>query len=501
MLRIMRKTRIKQLKIANLFLVLAFLAGCAQYDRNQSGGQEEKEGERSQKPMNVLFIAVDDLRPQLNCYGDSLSISPNIDALAANGLLFERAYCQQAVCSPSRTSLLTGLRPDSTRIYDLQTHFRQTVPDVVTLPQHFKQNGYHTEWWGKIFHAALLDSISWTSQGERYEPESNWRAYALAESNRIADGNKGAGPAFESADVPDNAYPDGKIADSAIDALKRLKDDEKPFFLAVGFYKPHLPFNAPKKYWDLYDPADIILPEPMSPPENVPDVALMNWGELRNYAGIPAKGDLSKEQSRQLIHGYRACVSYTDAQVGRLMAELKNQGLDKNTIVILWGDHGWKLGDYGMWAKHTNFEIDTKAPLIISVPGMKSKGKKTEALVELVDIYPSLCDVAGLPMPRHLQGTSFRPLLEDAGLPWKQAAFSQYPRGNVMGYSLRSDRYRFTRWQKKNAPDEVVALELYDLQNDPKGLINIAGNPENESVIRHLTAAMQASKVGLAKVQ
>jgi iduronate 2-sulfatase len=492
---------IKQGKIANLFVVLAFLAGCAPNDKTQSGVQEEIGAASSQKPLNVLFIAVDDLRPQLNCYGDSLSISPNIDALAANGLLFERAYCQQAVCSPSRTSLLTGLRPDSTRIYDLETHFRQTTPEVVTLPQHFKQNGYHTEWWGKIFHAALLDSVSWTRQGERYEPESNWRAYVLEESNRIAAANKGGGPAFEMADVPDNAYPDGKIADSAIEALKRLKENNKPFFLAVGFYKPHLPFNAPKKYWDLYDSAEIKLPEPMTPPENAPDIALMNWGELRNYAGIPPKGGLSEELSRQLIHGYRACVSYSDAQVGRLMEELKNQGLDKNTIVILWGDHGYKLGDYSMWAKHTNFEIDTHAPLIASVPGMKSKGQKTKALVEFVDIYPSLCELAGLPKPRHLQGTSFKPLLENAELPWKQAAFSQYPRGDVMGYTMRTDRYRFTRWQKRNAPDEVVAVELYDLQKDPKGQVNLAGEPENDKVIRQMNATMQASKIGIAKVQ
>ncbi|CAN5905238.1 sulfatase [soil metagenome] len=488
----------KQPNIPILLVVLAFLAGCAQYDKRQSN---EQGAEKSEKPLNVLFIAVDDLRPQLNCYGDSLSVSPNIDALAANGLLFERAYCQQAVCSPSRTSLLTGLRPDSTRIYDLETHFRKTTPDVVTLPQHFKQNGYHTEWYGKIFHAALLDSISWTEQGERFEPESNWRAYVLEESNRVADGNTGRGPAFERADVPDNAYPDGKIADSAIEALKRLKEGEKPFFLAVGFYKPHLPFNAPKKYWDLYDPAAIRLPEAMAPPENVPELALTNWGELRSYAGIPPKGDLSKEQSLQLIHGYRACVSYTDAQVGRLMKELKRQGLDKNTIVILWGDHGWKLGDYGMWAKHTNFEIDAQAPLIVSVPGMKSKGRKTKALVEFVDTYPSLCEAAGLSKPRHLQGTSFMPLLEDAELPWKQAAFSQYPRGNVMGYSMRTARYRFTRWQKRTAPFDAVALELYDLQKDPKGLVNIAGNPESAKTIREVTEIMQKSKAGMAKVQ
>ncbi len=262
-----------------------------------SGFSSELEGkkgiEERQTPMNVLFIAVDDLRPELGCYGNSGVISPNIDQLALEGLLFERAYCQQAVCSPSRTSLLTGLRPDSTHVYDLQTHFRSNLPDVVTLPQYFKQNGYHTEWWGKIFHAALLDSISWTTQGMRYEPEDNWRAYVSEENIQIANKNKGSGPSFESVNVPDNAYPDGKIADSAIEALIRLKKKDQPFFLAVGFYKPHLPFNAPKKYWDLYNPEDIELPEHMYPPENVPEIALTNWGELRSYSDIPKEGNLT----------------------------------------------------------------------------------------------------------------------------------------------------------------------------------------------------------------
>ncbi|MEJ7767387.1 MAG: sulfatase [Chitinophagaceae bacterium] len=470
------------------------------YIKSFAGKRTEKVSNRKQKALNILFIAVDDLRPELACYGNSQIISPNIDKLAANGILFERAYCQQAVCSPSRTSLLTGLRPDSTHIYDLQTHFRKAVPDVVTLPQYFKQNGYHTEWWGKIFHAALLDSISWTTQGQRYEPESNWRAYVSAESERMAEKNKGGGPAFEKANVPDNAYPDGKIADNAINSLKRLKNNDKPFFLAVGFYKPHLPFNAPAKYWDLYIPASINLPAHMYPPKNAPEIAMTNWGELRAYSGIPSKGNLTKEQTIQLIHGYRACVSYTDAQVGRLLAELKNQGLDKNTIVILWGDHGWKLGDYGAWAKHTNYEIDARVPLIVSVPGMKAKGKKTKALVELVDLYPSLCELTGLPVPEHLQGISFVPVINNHELPWKKAAFSQYPRGNLMGYSIRTERFRLTRWQKSNNPDEVAAVELYDLLKDPKGLVNIADQPENQQLIKQLGGMMKQANIGTKQV-
>jgi iduronate 2-sulfatase len=423
------------------------------------------------QPLNVLFIAVDDLRPQLGAYGNKLVKSPNIDRLAASGLLFERAYCQQAVCSPSRTSLLTGLRPDSTHVYDLVTHFRNTVPNVVTLPQHFKNNGYQTAWWGKIYHAGLLDNLSWTQQGHAMEPGNNWRAYVTDENKKLASRNKGAGPAFEMANVPDNAYPDGQIAEKAIQTMRQLNG--KPFFMAVGFFKPHLPFNAPKKYWDLYNPADFTLPAHTSPPQNAPAMASTGWGELRNYAGIPAKGPVSDEQARQLIHGYYACVSYTDAQIGKVLDELKQLGLDKNTVVVLWGDHGWKLGEYGQWAKHTNFEIDTRVPLIVSAPGMKARGKQTGALVELVDIYPFLCDAAGLPKPTHLQGTSFAPLLSKPAMAWKKAAFSQYPRGGgVMGYSMRTERYRYTKWLKSDGT--AMAIELYDLQKDPQATINVA---------------------------
>lgn len=444
----------------------------------------------------MLFIMVDDLRPELGSYGKNFMHSPNIDALAATGFLFESAYCQQAVCSPSRTSLLTGLRPDSTRIYNLTTHFRENIPDVVTLPQFFKNNGYHTEWWGKIFHAALLDSISWTTQGQRFEPANNWRAYMMDESNRIANMNKGGGPAFENADVPDNAYPDGKIADHAIQSLEKFAETGKSFFMAVGFYKPHLPFNAPKKYWDMYDPNPIVLPEHPSLPDNSPELAGTDYGELRAYAGIPKAGNLPSSLAVKLIHGYRACVSYTDAQVGRLMAALKMTGLDKTTIVILLGDHGWKLGDYGMWAKHTNFEMDTRAPLILSVPGMTNSGKRTDALVEFVDIYPSLCELALLKIPTRLQGQSFVPLMEDPVREWKQAAYSQFPRGDVMGYSMRTDQYRFTKWRKIKAPNEVVAYELYDFLKDPGGFVNIAGKPESKEIISTLSLMMQEDGIG-----
>ncbi len=432
----------------------------------------------AEAPLNVLLIAVDDLRPELGCYGKEYIHSPNIDQLASQGLVFDRAFCQQALCSPSRTSLLTGLRPDATHIYDLVTHFRQTVPNVTTLPQYFKQNGYHTEWWGKIFHAALLDSISWTQQGNRFEPEDNWRAYQLEESKRLAAQKNGHGPPYEMADVADNAYPDGKIAESAVEALGRLKG--KPFFLALGFYKPHLPFNAPKKYWDMYDSSAIPLPLMQNPPKDAPDLALSYWGELRSYSLMPRKGNLDEQMTKKLIHGYRACVSYTDAQIGKVLKELDRLGLRKNTIVILWGDHGWKLGDYGEWSKQTNFEIDTRAPLIISTPRMLATGKHTQALTEFVDVYPTLCELSGLPVPDHLQGKSFSRLLNKPELKHKKVALSQYTRqnGKVMGYSMRTERYRFTKWQNVESK-EVVAMELYDHKdNNPTAQANLASLPQ-----------------------
>lgn len=441
------------------------------------------------KKYNILFIAVDDLRPELNCYGVKKIISPNIDKIARNGLLFERAYCQQAVCSPSRTSLLTGLRPDATRIYDLQTHFRKTVPDVVALPQYFKLNGYHTVSLGKIYHGTLDDPISWS--------EPSWKPNGRSlrgKGPKKENKPKNVGPAYEMADLPDQAYSDGMTAEKAIETMNRIKD--KPFFLAVGFSKPHLPFFAPKKYWELYQEADMMVPDKNNP-QNMPPLAMSNWGELRGYDNIPNDGPLSDQQTREMIHGYYASVSFMDAQVGKVMNELKRLGLDKNTIIVLWGDHGWKLGEYGAWSKHTNFELDVRAPLLASVPGMKAAGKKTRALVEFVDIYPSLCELAGLPLPKHLQGSSFAPLLNTPDKPWKKAVFSQFPRekdDRIMGYSIRTDTYRFTSWQQKNNAKEVIATELYDLASDPMGKVNLAASTAHAAKIKELSQLLEEGK-------
>ncbi len=451
------------------------------------------------RKLNVLFIAVDDLRPQLGCYGQKQIHSPNIDRLAGEGLLFERTYCQQAVCAPSRASLLSGTRPDTTKIYDLNTPLRKAMPGVLTLPEHFKNNGYETLSIGKIYHHPKDDSQGWSTEPYRAGtfPEGAWkgRGYVTDEAiaqmeqyNKTNPGTNGLGLAFEAGDVPDNAYPDGANTDHAIKELNRLKD--KPFFLAMGFYKPHLPFTAPKKYWDMYNREDMKLANNPFIPKNAPTYATTDWGELRNYYGIPKKGPCSDDLARQLIHGYYACVSYTDAMIGRLLDELDRLELRDNTVIILWGDHGWKLGEHAGWCKHTNFEMDTHVPMILSVPGMKTAGHRTWALTEYVDIYPTLCEACGLATPGHLEGVSMMPLLDNPGREWKKAAFSQYPRGQVMGYTMRTKRFRYTEWQDKKTR-EVMARELYDHDKDPQENVNAADQPQYEQDVQRLALMLK----------
>ena len=480
------------------------------------------------KKYNVLFIAVDDLKPILGCYGSAVVKSPNIDALAAKGLVFNRAYCQQAVCSPSRTSLMTGRRPDSTQVWDLVTHFRNAgLPDVVTLAQHFKNNGYHTEAMSKIYHPGYDDPPSWSEPTwmprqpggvEWHDPESVKRlrerraAAAGDEAPKAKKGKKGKavsrdvrGPAWEAYDAPDDDYLDGSTANHAVETLQqRAKEKDKPFFVAVGFLKPHLPFVSPKKYWDLYKESDIKLADNPQPPKDVPPMAMTTWGELRAYEFIPKEGPLSDEQARKMVHGYYAAVSFLDAQVGKVLGELDRLGLRENTIVILWGDHGWHLGDHGQWCKHTNFEEATHAPLIISVPGQKTAGSKSDALVEFVDIYPSLAELCGLPPPQGAEGVSFVPVIEQPSRSWKPAALSQYPRaGGVMGYTMRTDKYRYTEWvrgprdgRKVEAgwptkwEQEVVGRELYDHEKDPEENVNLAGQEGMKGQVDELSRVL-----------
>jgi arylsulfatase A-like enzyme len=458
----------------------------------------EAGGER----LNVLFLCVDDLRPQLGCYGDPQVHSPNIDRLAATGRLFRRAYCQQAICAPSRSSVLSGCRPDTTGIYGLKTPLRQAMPDVLTLPQDFKQCGYETVSIGKVYHHADDDQAGWSRPPFRSTGDWKGRGYltdeaitAIAEMDRrqerAGSTRRGLGPAFEAADVDDDAYHDGKDAQAAIAELPRLAALDRPFFLALGFHKPHLPFNAPRRYWDLYDPPQLRLaPNPFEP-EGVTPYSLTNFGELRGYFGMPAEGPVPEALARKLVHGYCACVSYMDAQVGRGLDALDRLGLSRRTVVVLWGDHGWKLGEHASWCKHTNFEIDARAPLIVRAPGAPQPGAQAGGLVEFVDIYPTLCALCGLPVPDHCEGLSFAPLLAEPHRAWKKAAFSQYPRGGVMGYTLRTDRYRYTEWRDR-ATGEVRARELYDHQEDPGEDVNAAARPDAAELLSRLAAQLAA---------
>ena len=451
---------------------------------------------------NVLLICVDDLKPTLGCYGDALAIAPNIDRLASSGVTFERAYCNQAVCSPSRNALLVGLRPQTLGVYDLSTNFRKAAPEAVTLPQHFKQHGYRTEGMGKIFHVGhgnTEDARSWSVP--HYQAKTV--GYALDE-NKAQLTREGAffdnknpanlprGAAYEKADVPDSAYGDAAIADEAIARLRSAKEKPgEPFFLAVGFLRPHLPFCAPRKYWDLYDPAKFTLAQRRQPPDGAPSYAPQFGGELRNYKDIPDKGALPDELQRTLIHGYYASISYMDAQLGRVLDELRRTGLDKNTIIVLWGDHGWHLGDHGMWCKHTNYEQATRIPLIVVAPGVAKAGARTAALVESVDIYPTLCELAGLPAGKGLDGVSFAATLKDNTKFAREAITHVYPRGERLGRAIRTARYRLVEWKKfgaPGAPADTAEFELYDYESDPGETKNLA--KENPQVVGELAAIL-----------
>lgn len=454
---------------------------------------------QSKSKPNVLFIVVDDLRTELNCYGASHMVTPSIDRLAESGVIFQRAYCQQAVCAPSRNSFLTGLRPDELGIYDLQTFFRANVPDVVTLPQHFKNNGYRTEAVGKIFH---------TGHGNKDDVRSwsvpKWNEQKIVKSipaiqNGDTTGLESDYPhinnvklPFHRSAAPEENMTDAVIARIASDRIKALKDSS--FFLAVGFRKPHLPFVAPGKYWDLYDPGMIGIPGRVIPID-MAAFALTNFGELRKYYGIRQKGPLNDETSRNLIHAYYAAVSMIDAQVGRLLEALKDNGVLDNTIVVLLGDHGWKLGEYGSWCKHSNFEMDTNVPLIISGPGISGK-MSTSSLAELVDVYPTLCDLAGLSKPDHLGGVSLLPVLNNAKSEVREVAISQFPRTvklagetkmtEVMGYTMRYRNYRYVRWHKAENPEEVVFIELYDHFQGKVAVENLAKNENYQILVREM---------------
>jgi iduronate 2-sulfatase len=439
---------------------------------------------------NVLFIAVDDLRVELGCYGSRHVLSPNIDRLAGRGMLFERAYCQQTVCNPSRASMLTGLRPDTLRVWDLPTHFRSMRPDAVTLPQLFKQQGYFAQCVGKIFHNWRQDEwkgdpASWSvPEVLHYNSHSNDKPLvAGVPPANLASGRGG----LECRDVPDDAYFDGRMAGTAIEALREIKRRGQPFFLAVGFWKPHTPFNAPKKYWDLYEREKVPVPSRVTPPDKVPEIALTS-DRYRDGADSP--------HLRELHHGHLAAISYLDAQVGKVLAELDALGLREDTIIVFWSDHGLHLGEHGLTRKTTAFELDAGVPMIISAPGFPAG--RTRSLVELLDIYPTLADLCGLEAPAELEGVSLRPVLTDPKAEVKTVALTQTPRPNylrgkqppVMGYSIRDARFRYTEWRDFKTGD-VLARELYDHRTDPGETRNAAGEGRHAKTISRMETLLR----------
>ncbi len=468
---------------------------------------------------NVLLIAIDDLRPELGCYGDKYIQSPNIDAFAATGRLFTRAYCQQAVCNPSRTSLMTGLRPDSIGVTHNHIHFRTNKPDVVTLSQHFMRHGYHAQAIGKIYHGFLADGTSKTTWDTLGDPPS-WSVPATRFGPRYYYTESGIdqakqaflkmyrprdpgpddwteklvfGPMTEAPDVSDETLHDGKVAAKAIETLGALKNSKQPFFLAVGFIKPHSPFVAPKKYWDLYNPADIPIASQTTLPDGAPKIAGHRSGEIRRYTDQPNRGEISESNQRRMKHGYYACISYVDAQLGKVLDALDANGLADNTIVVLFGDHGYHLGEHGLWGKTTNFELDTRVPLVIRVPGMQEAGKPTRALAELVDLYPTLAELAKLPIPGDLEGTSLASVIANPDSASQEFAISQFPRGKKMGYSLRTDRWRYTEWVEGG---QVIAQELYDHESDDSPEVqNVAAS--NVQLVSQLSD--QLGKTALAQ--
>ena len=465
-----------------LFLILGFWGGC-------SGSGQLVSDTRSGN-MNVLVIIADDLRPDLGAYGDDAAVTPHLDWLASRSLLFERAYCQKAVCWPSRNSLFSGLMPASLgKKTNASATFRSEHPDIVALPQLFKDHGWYTSGFGKILHNGQDDPVSWseplfTPEPLHYASSENIGKHPIINKSVLVNR---VNPLFEGADVEDDAYEDGLTAEAARGALRDAADRDAPFFMMVGFHKPHTPFNAPKKYWKLYDRENIPLAEYPYPPQNSEErYSVHNSNYVRSFKDIPQSGQFSDVLARKIKHAYYACISYVDALVGSILEELEASGLAGNTIVIFTSDHGYQLGDHSLWSKHTNFELATRVPLFVSLPRTASKGKATNSLVELVDLFPTLADLCGLPYPSHLEGKSFRSVIFDPSVETRSEAYSEFTRNGALGRSIRTDQFRYIEWRDQKT-EEIVFRELYDHAMDPGENVSIAGNPENAKTVASLS--------------
>ncbi len=446
---------------------------------------------------NILFVGIDDLRTELGCYGAAHVSSPNIDGLAAGGVLFERAYCQSPVCGASRSSLMSGRRPTRERFANWFSEIRHDLPGALTLPAHFKQNGYHTVGRGKLFHDTRDAVESW-SEAPWPAAASNVKRFVLDESRQMTRRGAGTpwrerGPPFEGRghELPDDAYPDGELCDRALADLERLSRQEQPFFLAVGFWKPHLPFTAPGQYWARYDPDTIPMPTNPSRSPGMPNAAWPVWTEtekeLRHYSLVPQEGPLPADLARDLHHAYLACISYIDAQVGKLLGRLDELGLAQNTIVVLWSDHGWMLGEHGLWGKKLLHEQCLRVPLIVHGPNV-AKGGRCAGLVELIDLFPTLCEAAELPKPENLDGASFAANLANPALPAKDAAFSRMYDGD----SVTTATHRLTQWTdvrrfRTTGRVKQYARVLFDRAADPNENTNIAEREESKAAVERLT--------------
>ncbi|HEU0119338.1 MAG TPA: sulfatase [Bryobacteraceae bacterium] len=440
------------------------------------------------RPLNVLFIATDDMNNALGCYGHPVVKTPNLDRLAARGIRFDRAYTQYALCSPSRTSLMTGLAPDTTRVYDLQKHFRSQLPDVVTMTQAFQKNGYFTARVGKIYHYGNPGQIGTDGLDDRpswnhvVNPKGVDKTEEEPRVTNHTPERKGLGSAiaFYASPAPDEKHTDGIVAAETIKLLEQNKD--KPFFLAAGFYRPHCPYIAPKKYFDLYPPEEL---EPIPLAEGEMEIA-PPWA----YFTKPANWNMSRRQIQEALQAYYASISFVDANVGKLLDTLDRLGLTQNTIVVFWSDHGYGVGEHGQWMKQTLFEAASRVPLIFALPNAKTKGKACPRTVELLDLYPTLTGLCGLTgVPSNLHGRSLQPLLSNPTAKWDHAAVSQVGRraGNtLMGYSIRTERYRYTEWQ-----DGQEGTELYDYQTDPNEKTNLAKSPAHAKVRAELQKMLQ----------